>query len=552
MLALKIEYVLGRSVATEYKRRDRAEWPPHPARVFSALVATWAAEETPSDSERAALEWLEMAGAPAICASNASRRTVVPYYVPDNPASIIKQKAREAVTQATLELERIRDAAVDSKREARSHRAAENKLRRATEALALELAPMHNPTSQDFTRARALGVPRTARQERYFPSVTPDEPLVYLIWKSDPTPENREALSQLVRRVIRIGHSSSVVRCTLVDAAPEPNWFPDDEHGDMTFRVVGPGQLERLGKEFERHQETEPRILPCRYQRYRQGAKQLDTAVTGSVFGLRWIVFRRVGGPRLPLSRTADVAQALRGALMKNANQPVPEILSGHDQDRKPSQRPHVAFVPLPSVGHRHSDGAILGVALIVPSTATDEERRSVLQAVDRWEKSRRREEDEENPTLDLQLGSAGVLEIEKLPWDVPASSTLEVATWSRPSRSWISVTPVALDRNPGDLYANDVAKAEAAYADAAESLALSCERIGLPRPERVDVLPSTTLPGTMKARQFPPFPKEAAKGRRVQVHAYLEFKDPVEGPVLLGAGRYLGLGLFRPCSEGR
>jgi CRISPR-associated protein Csb2 len=34
-------------------------------------------------------------------------------------------------------------------------------------------------------------------------------------------------------------------------------------------------------------------------------------------------------------------------------------------------------------------------------------------------------------------------------------------------------------------------------------------------------------------------------------VHVELHFRDPVAGPILLGAGRYFGLGLCRPRSEG-
>ena len=41
-------------------------------------------------------------------------------------------------------------------------------------------------------------------------------------------------------------------------------------------------------------------------------------------------------------------------------------------------------------------------------------------------------------------------------------------------------------------------------------------------------------------------------KPQRVKVHALVEFADPVRGPVLLGAGRFFGLGLFRPADSER
>ncbi|MGH7501844.1 MAG: type I-G CRISPR-associated protein Csb2, partial [Longimicrobiales bacterium] len=119
-----------------------------------------------------------------------------------------------------------------------------------------------------------------------------------------------------------------------------------------------------------------------------------------------------------------------------------------------------------------------------------------------------------------------------------------------RPAESWLSVTPVALDRNPGELYASDPDRARKAVASAIEIISTSCERIGLPRPIRVEVLPSVTMPGVAKARAFLPFPADTRKPRRVKVHAFVEFGEPVTGPVLLGAGRYLGLGLFRPVEQ--
>jgi CRISPR-associated protein Csb2 len=38
--------------------------------------------------------------------------------------------------------------------------------------------------------------------------------------------------------------------------------------------------------------------------------------------------------------------------------------------------------------------------------------------------------------------------------------------------------------------------------------------------------------------------------GKIRQLHAYLEFDEPVVGPVLLGSGRYRGYGLCRPVQE--
>ena len=57
-LVLEIEFLMGRYVATSSYEYDTPEWPPHPDRVFSALVAAYK-ETDLGQPERDALEWLE-------------------------------------------------------------------------------------------------------------------------------------------------------------------------------------------------------------------------------------------------------------------------------------------------------------------------------------------------------------------------------------------------------------------------------------------------------------------------------------------------------------
>jgi CRISPR-associated protein Csb2 len=473
------------------------------------------------------------------------------HYVPDNPRSVLSERARQAFDNAQNELEAARQQSTPgstSKKTDKRIRDAEKNLQRAKQALAADLRIVEEPNTEELDRARAIAPATRSRQGRYFPSVTPDDAVVHFVWDSSPSSEHREALSALSRRVVRIGHSSSLVRCSLHDIAPDANWFPDDRDGDVVLRVVGPGQLASLEEEFARHLESEPRILPCRFQLYRRGQRVTVPPEHESMFDDDWIIFRRIAGPRLSTRSSAQIALAVRGALMSYADQPPAGILSGHADNGGPSQIPHVAFVPLPFVGHEHADGSVLGVALVMPRDTQANDRQVVFRAVARWEAAHRTE-DEESPAVPLNLGTAGRLTLERLAWGVPQQVSLRPGAWSRPSRHWLSVTPVALDRNPGDLYASDPSKSAAAYQEAAGVVAAACAHVGLPRP-RVEILPSATLSGTIKAKHFPPFPPDPKKTRRVKVHAFLHFEEPVCGPILLGAGRYVGLGLFRPMPE--
>jgi CRISPR-associated protein Csb2 len=89
-------------------------------------------------------------------------------------------------------------------------------------------------------------------------------------------------------------------------------------------------------------------------------------------------------------------------------------------------------------------------------------------------------------------------------------------------------VTPIVLDRHPKRGETPQTLVADAA------------ERSGWPRPTAVD-LPYRTLP------QVPPAGAFIGRGAGHRVHAVLRFTQPVRGPMLIGRGRYFGLGLLRP-----
>jgi CRISPR-associated protein Csb2 len=85
---------------------------------------------------------------------------------------------------------------------------------------------------------------------------------------------------------------------------------------------------------------------------------------------------------------------------------------------------------------------------------------------------------------------------------------------------------------------------------EAQRTVAEACEHIGLPRPVSVEISLAPMLPGAQPVHAFRPWPDRPGRNRRARVHAELRFDRPVRGPVLLGAGRYYGLGLCLPVSE--
>jgi CRISPR-associated protein Csb2 len=369
------------------------------------------------------------------------------------------------------------------------------------------------------------------------------------------------ALDTLAARVQRLGHSSSFVSTRFfvaqqVELGERYRWLPD-ANGDETFRTTLPDQLERLEEAYERHLGVEPRVLPAAFTRYRNASEQSGpTPIRGSLFDHRFIVFEVVpetsDGRRLLLdnSLTQQVTRAMRGLLLKSHDGELPPSLSGHDENGTPSKQPHLAISTLSDVGHPYATGTILGVALVLPRGLSDENRRLLLQLIDKTEKGFGKVTDpDEPPALPLTLGSRGVLYVRRVRGE-PDRTTLHASTWTRPARRWDSVTAVALDRNPGNLNSRDPDVVARAIEEAEAIIGSACKNVGLPAPDAVWVHRRSLFQGAAPARRFMPFPLEGSGPRRVCVHAEIVFPERVLGPVLLGAGRFFGLGLFKPMSD--
>lgn len=562
MFAIGIELLSGRYVATAYNDRERAEWPPHPARLFSALIATWAEGDPSSDhgeAELAALRWFEQQSAPDILASApkfAGIRDVVPVFVPVNDVSLVSPPSRDKLDEAQTALE----LAAEPKARARAEKA----IKKLEQKLAADTAKAIGvPTKvgkTDAVHAEQLVSDRRNRQPRTFPSVGPACGRIGFVWPdADPPADVQSSMMSLLSRLVRLGHSSSLVRAWPLSAdeiveldGHTVRYQPDEDEGELSIRWVGAGQVDRLVEAYDRHHETEPRVLPARFVRYRLGQRLLPRPMRQSLFTDEFIVLARVGGPRLPITSVAGLARQLRRALMSYAEQPIHEVLSGHQPTGDASEAPHVAVVPLPLVSGQQADGAILGIGIVMPRRLDETGRRAVMRAIGTFEQQGAQHNEAEAPVISLLLGDAGVLQLQRVAWGEDRRATLRPTTWCRGSRRWASATPIALDRNPGDLHDVDPAKRRDAFREATASVIESVERIGLPAPVEVDVVRSCVLPGSAKPRAYPRFPSDPRRSQRVLVHARLVFAEPVRGPVLVGAGRYHGLGLCLPVDDSR
>lgn len=513
MLAIKVEYLTGVCMATRYNdpSRSTAEWPPHPDRLYSALVA--AADPQDCDNERAAaLRWLAKQGAPQLAVSQAQRREAPEVHMPTNPHEDevwqMPRKGKARAPQKSFDLK--------------------------------TLLPVHR-------KKAALPIP----------AVIPDDPTVYFIWPTaEPDVSALSTLKTICERVTYLGRSRSLVRVSLVDTPP-PATHVRDKLGQVQLRVPGPDRLCYLIDKYKRDGgKPEPSPL-VRYQAVseeREHPKPLSSAFD------RMFVFKPDrGDPSLPTESTLKVTKALRQELIRCVHkqvcdcgnwgdvlpscsevmgcyQKIPTFISGYelrDGNCAPTTRPHVAFLALPFVDERqrHADGSIKGLAVTVPRNPDDSELQALASGL--------------MSLLECGLAIPGVGQwrLTEVPADNPPLRTLELSQWTRPARTWSTVTPMVFDRLPKEKNGGEPAV-----------ILESLRRVGIDPEAVVEIAVGRHAPwrGAPPSWQFKPQTEEPSVRRRGWMlrHVTLRFDRDVRGPILLGRLRYFGLGLMRPMEQ--
>jgi CRISPR-associated protein Csb2 len=484
-LVLEIEYLSGVSFAALGPDSGTPDWPPQPDRIFSALVATWAARGQ-VEAERSALEWLEqLQPAPSILASEADPRSGAIVFVPPNDPRSDKQK-----------------------------------------------------------NARGVLPGFRSRQPRRFPAVRPYNATLRLLWHNiNPDETTVVALQCLASDTAYIGHSASLTRCRFFVERD----CSQRNAAEPAQRIVYPGRLAELRRAFDagyRPLSGRPNVLRAE-----------ALAESKLLFGNGWLYFEHVSGDMPDIRACALVAKILRATLLSGYSRigigdSIPEIVSGHAPDGAPSRIHHIAFVPLPFAGFPHADGHVMGFALITPRNSTildDGNFLEVLRALAPIDERRGRR----ILTLKTKEGTPRdqAFSIDLSPTFEPAAGrrSLSRSRFIGPARIFASVTPIVLDRHLKER--NSMGEIEMHIANA-------CRNIGLPKPEAVVVSKHSAVEGAVSAYPSGRSPawmrwrQPSSMANRPLTHAVIQFSSVVEGPVVLGAGRFVGLGLCLPLNE--
>jgi len=345
-------------------------------------------------------------------------------------------------------------------------------------------------------------------------------------WReAEPSPETLKILDHLALRMPYFGRSTTRVIATFSDATTEVG---DDvvryqpcalDVADTTLRIPSPGYMQQLRAAFKEGRpawQCSARNLGYRRERAETPGIEVASSPYEQLVSVRFVNVRPEG--RLAPRFTA----ALRTALLDRVLDPLPPVLHGHGVD----DQPHVGFLALPDAGlHPASRGHLLGLALALPPMA-DAEGSAILRAFVA----------PENPDHEWDLDVPGIGRY-TVRYDVtsPSATGATVERWVTASDTWVTATPFVFDRHPkkGD--------------DWAELVARSCVVAGYPEPVDVQISSDALTWGAVRLTKHDLPERLRSKLMR---HVWLRFRQPVSGPVLIGAGRYLGIGLF--TQEGR
>lgn len=556
MVALHLDLLAGRYAATAATDRRRGEWPPHPARVFAALVDALHADATVDPAQAAALDALAAAEPPWIIAAPAHPRRVMTHYVPINDQAVT-DAAHLSSAAAALADAQAALAQLDEGDGGRARGKAERAVAKARARLEAAGAAAAAPSAVPKQPTTSLPQDRL-RKERTFPAMIPAHPRITFAWPELMLPAAAaQALGRLAAAVARVGHSSSFAHLTVTTEALDlaaqvahgarELWRPA-EPGALSLRVPAPGQREALEAAFAQHRgDTPGRVLPARavpYARHQPGPVG-HTLRSDGVF----IAYHLAAASLPPAHAALAFTQAVRGALLHHAPDPLPPLLSGHTPDGAPLDRPHLAVWALPFVGHPHADGALRGFAVSLPADAEPAVREALFTALGRWEAAG------DPVAREVPLHVAGrTYPLVRVLDPLDTLHTLRAARWAGPAAVWHTALPLVLDGLPGPLVDAQGALVSRSWRKAARLVRRAVLRAVVPPAGRtlqaddiqVELSWAPASRGAPDARRLS-FARPRDRLPRILLHAKITLPFPIRGPLALGAGRHFGLGLCQP-----
>lgn len=476
-----------------------SEWPPAPGRLFQAIVAGAARGRTMPAEARAALEWLEALPPPVIGAPRARLGERVVLFVPNNDADALSDPAElSSIRTKKIVQPRIPETGpllyawpiqVDSHGHAAWITEAANDVYQLGRGI--DMAWAHGELLDDDGLSERLA---RFEGEVYRPGAGRQGVLACPI---------RGTLRSLVTRhaAPRLTAEGEAKKAkTYFTNAPKP-FFVGVAYVPSVHRIL-----------FDlRHSDASERFAPERASEVVRLVEQVRDAAVA----------------RLTLSM-ADQAEAITQCLVGK---------KPHDTtSAKPEHR--VRIVPLLSIGHAHADRSVRRVLVEVPSGAR-------LQPADvAWAFE----------GLEVVNHSTGEIRMVLAPsedWEMLRRHYLPKA------RRWRSVTPVALPEGAGrrriePTRRRDEAKGGAERKQeedaAARAVVTALRHAGVQA--RAASIQVQREPFNSKGQRAEVFEHKPRFLKERLWHVEIVFGESVQGPLVIGDGRFLGLGLMAPVRD--
>jgi CRISPR-associated protein Csb2 len=362
---------------------------------------------------------------------------------------------------------------------------------------------------------------------------------VHYVWEFDGDDDLAERLRHEARLITALGWgidqvvgNGRVLNASEVRDLPGQRWWPWDTNraGDRTWRVPIPGTLADLDHV---HQSFTSRVQGKLY------VPPQPVSQYGIVHYLRsvqtppraYAVFEVPEGatPYGRATNVARVAAMVRHVACEQARRDPGHQFPGGERayvaghvEGEAATMDRLAYVPLPTIGHEHADGNIRRV-LVAEHIGGDGSHAKWAQRRMTGAKLQDEHGDER--------GILGPL------WRKSSSGNHPsvVARYVRESATWATVTPVIL---PG-YDDGKQSKAERLFLRAAAQAGVPVESIA-----EIALRKAPFWPGAQHPRQYF-LPAYLRRRRSPGWHVWMRLREPLPGPIFIGAGRFIGLGVF-------
>lgn len=497
----------------EARYHGQPDWPPSPGRLFQALLAAAARGDALSEEDQSALAWLESLAPPLIAAPSGRKGQGFRNFVPNNDLDAV---------------------------------------------------------GGDPARISKIRAPKPIRPVL----IAADTPMLY-VWSFGSEPDafrHAQQLRSISARLYQLGRGvdmawscADILHDDTSDEAAETrdhrHYRPSKQGGDIVLDVPTPGSLASL---VRRHTAMRSRFHTL-YEAPvdRKGAKR--SVATGQVFVQppkplfqriayasppQYLLFDISGQAPWPLDRVVQLTERVRDAAAERLEAQLPEqsavvhrTIVGDRDSTEADKAARVRITPLPSIGHAHADQMVRRILVEVPPDCP-------LRIDDvAWAFA-----------VPLDVSEDGEILSEL----VAAEDRSMVGHYglrqdgAEPARLWRTVTPAALPQqaarrriDPNHRHADAKPGSELLAEEHRAALAThqALRHVGIiARPMAVRVQREPFDAHGARAEAFAPgtrFAKERLW------HVELSFDQAVPGPIVLGNGRYLGLGLMRPFWRG-